>query len=390
MISACRMILSEVGLLLVRGINPLERWRGARSGLRVASSGIWLWVILILVGALILVGLIWAIFALIGIRRKEERDMFNRHADQLGLSEEERTLLHNIAIHAGLRRLDTILVSEPLFERGLAAIGQAQSTGDLTARPQARMCASCTHLFALREKLGFQTPVREDQSTSVKLGEIPQGARLDISRQRSPENFQATCAGQTTNGELLVKPELEVKCPPGESWVVRYPKGGVLWEFDVWVVSSQEGKVVLKPRGSLRWINRRRFARIPTRRHAQVARFPFQHKEEALETPEFVPAVVVEIAGVGLLLKAPLDVAKDERVLVVVQLRPDKVIEGTGVVRRVDAQNGDGCLFAVELVGLTTSEVENLSKETHLAAAETQGIESQATRQAYAAAGQED
>ena len=84
--------------------------------------------------------------------------------------------------------------------------------------------------------------------------------------------------------------------------------------------------------------------------------------------PEFVPGEVIEIAAMGLMLKAPLTVETDERVLVVVELEPGNIIETAGVVRRVDEPDAEMSVFAVELSGLTTDEIADLARETNIAA----------------------
>jgi hypothetical protein len=150
----------------------------------------------------------------------------------------------------------------------------------------------------------------------------------------------------------------------GESWVVRYPQGGVLWEFDAWVTGRSDGEVALRPTGRLRWINRRRFLRVATRRPAYVAPFPFLMNYQETSPPRFYEGTLTEIGGAGLRVDAPVRVAPGERVLVVVELAPDKVAEGTGIVRRAAPAAGGMTSLAVELVGLDTTEVAELTRQT--------------------------
>jgi len=98
--------------------------------------------------------------------------------------------------------------------------------------------------------------------------------------------------------------------------------------------------------------------------------------------PEFVPAVVSELAGPGLCIELPLEVKTGDRVLVVFELSgktdrdsdlrkadktaPVEVIEDVGEVRHVKAIE-NGFSIAVELTGLSDSDVNELIRATNAA-----------------------
>ncbi len=361
----------QIVLMGPKVLNPLEKWDAAQGGSRGGGSLIgreWLWVLAIIVGVVLLVTIIRGIIVSVRARRREQWGTFCKHANQFGLSAEERNLLYNVAAQAALKDRNSVFTSGADFDRGVAIV-EANQDSDAVIDPAApRACASCAFVQSLREKLHFDIPAVEDKPTSVKLGNVTLGKVVNILRQRSPETFDATIAGKTQEGELLVKPAVALEVHPGESWTVRYPESQVLWEFTAYVVSSAAGEVRLKPAGALRWMNRRQFARAATRRAAQVARFPFRRTDDAPMVPEFVPGEVIEIAAMGLMLKAPLTVETDERVLVVVELEPGNIIETAGVVRRVDEPDAEMSVFAVELSGLTTDEIADLARETNIAA----------------------
>lgn len=78
--------------------------------------------------------------------------------------------------------------------------------------------------------------------------------------------------------------------------------------------------------------------------------------------PEFIAAEMIEIAGPGVQLRAPIRVHKNEQVLIVFELHNDIIMEGVGVVRHVRSGAIDH-EFAVELLGLTTAQIADLVSE---------------------------
>jgi hypothetical protein len=98
--------------------------------------------------------------------------------------------------------------------------------------------------------------------------------------------------------------------------------------------------------------------------------------DKAWKPPEFVHAIVIELAGPGLRIKAPLDVKVGDRVLVVFELGEEqqqnsktittKIIQDIGEVRRAEAVQ-DGSSIAVELIGLSDSDMNELIRATNTA-----------------------
>jgi len=197
---------------------------------------------------------------------------------------------------------------------------------------------------------------------------------------------------------------------PGELCCARYNFGASVWEFDAPVVSCHGGILVLSHTDDVRFINRRRFLRVPVKQPAFIARFPFartlpQGDDEisrqsqahvsagAWGPPEFVRAEVTEMAGPGLRVEAPLEVKVGERVVVILKIgeqpgknsqadhggvsprpgavqrrdiRTSKVVEDIGEVRHAEATR-NGFSIAVELMGLSDSNVNELIRATNAA-----------------------
>ena len=175
------------------------------------------------------------------------------------------------------------------------------------------------------------------------------------------------------------------------------------------MVSCNGDVLVLNHSDELRFVNRRRFLRVPVDKPAFIAHFPFTRapvasgrksmksfriyrssvsaSDSSWGPPEFVPAVVTELAGPGLRIEAPLEVKVDDRVLVVLKLDEEedqdsapasqedetetsKIVEDIGEVRHTKAiQNGFS--IAVELTGLSDTDVSELIRATNAASLRT-------------------
>ncbi|MHC4666107.1 MAG: PilZ domain-containing protein, partial [Planctomycetota bacterium] len=186
-----------------------------------------------------------------------------------------------------------------------------------------------------------------------------------------------------------VKSAMSVKITFGEMWRVRYYFGASTWEFDTTIVSCDGDILVLNHSDTVRFINRRRFLRVPVNKPALVALFPFTRSlyegndGASWRPPEFVPAVVTELAGPGLRINVALDVKVGNRVLVVVRLDgengqnsvPDRqnsksqtsrIVEDIGEVRHTRVEQ-NALSIAVELTGLSDSDLNELIRATNLA-----------------------
>jgi hypothetical protein len=200
---------------------------------------------------------------------------------------------------------------------------------------------------------------------------------------------------------------------PGEFWRARYYFGASVWEFDTSVFSCNDDILVLNHSDNVRFVNRRRFLRVPTNKPALIARFPFlktlqpNSKKENPEVkrnltkassniwgpPEFTPAIVTELGGPGLRIETQLEVKVGDRVVVILKLNEEKnrnsitspnstsqdsifvqdgkiislkIVEDIGQVRHVKAMQ-NGFSIAVELTGLSDSDLSELIRTTNAA-----------------------
>jgi hypothetical protein len=233
------------------------------------------------------------------------------------------------------------------------------------------------------------------------------GKKLRITRRKIHDRDSGdieTAVIKNNSMELTVKLAVPVRSGSGELWRARYYFGASVWEFDTSVVSCDGDILVLNHSDNVRFINRRRFLRVSVNKPALIASFPFARmvagdsdnskiaSGSTWGPPEFIPAVVTELAGPGLRIEAPLEIKVGERVLVVFSLDEEggrdliperraakvatsKIVEDIGEVRHTKAiQNG--LSIAVELTGLSDSDVNELIRATNAASVRA-GVEGQ-------------
>ncbi|MHC4482145.1 MAG: PilZ domain-containing protein [Planctomycetota bacterium] len=411
--------LSVFGFVLA--LTPVERWKAA-SRFDTYFIGRH-WFVLTAVAAIIILIVLLLVVSLRRMAQEQKLTdrLFLDCAERRGLSRRERQILLDIAGKAGVKQSNAIFTMGKAFDRGatkmieeeLARQG-AEESGQLRGE-----------VSFLREKLGFQKQYRSSIGSATKPRErkpssrqIPVGRKVHITRRRArfSDDIEAIVT-KNNEMELAVKPTMPVKVTSGEFWRVRYYFGASVWEFDTSVVDCVGDVLVLNHSDNVRFINRRRFLRVPVNKPAFVAHFPFARtlppdsdgSEEGSKTrqglanasgsswrpPEFVPAVVTELAGPGLRIEVPLEVKVGDRVLVVLRLDEEgdqdsgpsrrdgeavksEIVEDIGEVRHTRAIR-NGLSIAVELTGLSDSDVNELIRATNLASRKA-GTESQGVR----------
>lgn len=307
--------------------------------------------------------------------RKKAKAAFQRRARELGLDPNERNLLLAVAKTAGPPRIDNIFsIGSAAFERAVSHFVDSRTFRSLSEEVRA---AAMGVLHTLREKLGYQPGEAPDEEQGAQ-GVAP-GTQLTIIHRGRGHAFHATVS-RADPARFVVDAAPGTDYHPGEDWLVRFGEGEKMWEFNASVLRTEEGRVVLAQPTKMRFINRRRFHRVPTDRPASVAVFPLLKADTTLDSLRFVPARLVEIAGPGLRLAGleldePLDIHEGSKVLVTARLASDRVIEGVGVVRRVLSDDPDRFAIAVELIRLSSGEIVELMRETHAAALECSGMD---------------
>jgi hypothetical protein len=352
--------------------------------------------------------------------RRRTSQLFFEYANRKGLNQQECQILLDIAAKAKLRRNESIFTMAAAFNRGATKI--IEETRVLQGTQTGKNLNA--ELSVMREKLGFEKQHLSSTSPTTKSNkptsrQIPTGKKLHISLRK---NYDLSDIESTVikNGEMefAVKLAAPLESNPGEFCCVRYYFGASVWEFDTSVISCHGGILVLNHSDNVRFINRRRFLRVPVNKPAFIARFPFARTQPPDSNsdkvvgedsanisdnnwgpPEFAPAVVTELAGPGLRIEAPLEVKVGDRVVIILKMSegrtedsvshlkgistrtvslrdgktaPAKIVEDIGEVRHTKAiQNGFS--IAVELTGLSDSNINELIRDTNAASLRTGG-----------------
>ncbi|MHC4739071.1 MAG: PilZ domain-containing protein [Planctomycetota bacterium] len=392
----------------ILALTPVQRWQAARRpGANFVTEN---WFMIASVGAIIVLAVLLLVVSYYNRRtqgRTNQQLMFFKEATKRGLSHHESQTLLRIAAYAKLKQSESVFNISRAFERGTAvmmekSLAQGQETEESKQLK--------TELSFLREKLGFQSqPVRSigtaGRSRKLSSREIPVGKKVHITRRtnRTSDNIEARVI-KNSEEELTLKLAMSVRINFGELWRVRYYFGASVWEFDTSVVSYDGDILILNQNDDVRFINRRRFLRVPVSKQAFVASFPFSRQisggsgnNENISVdmwgpPEFVPAVVTELAGPGLRIESRLEAKVADRILIMLRLdeengrgsaedgqnskiKASKIIEDIGEVRQV-VHIKNGFSIAVELTGLNDSDVSELIRATNAASLKT-GTKSQ-------------
>ena len=372
--------------VFILALTPVQCWEAARRFNSNFMAEGWFILVGIIAMAILTVLLFVVSFKRTMHERKSSEKLFLEYAEKRGLTALEHQTLLETARKARLKRSESIFTLATAFDRGTAKMKE-NLVGQQAAKERKHLE---TILSSLREKLGFEKESSYSRGMSAKSKrlssrQIPVDKTVRVTRRKTEES-EAIEATVVKNGdtELTVRLTTPVTITFGEYWNVRYYFSTSIWEFDTSVISYDGDILVLNHSDNIRFINRRRFLRVPVRKPAFIACFPFAKSSEPLwGAPEFVPAIVTELAGPGLRIESRLEVEEGERVLVVFSLDEEqsrdlttsnaailKVVEDIGVVRHTKAIP-NGLSIAVELTGLSDSNVDELVRVTNAALIKT-------------------
>lgn len=416
---ATTQIILTVINTIVPALTPLERWEAAGSRLNfefIAEHWFALAAVLLIIILTVILSIVCKKQAT--HQQKVISPFFTEHSAKSGLSKRERQLLLEIAKKAGLKRNEAIFTMGSAFDKGAAKLTEESMVKDGAEESKGLRI----ELSFLREKLGFQKRIPVSIGAPTKPNtpssrQIPVGKKIHITRRktRNLADIETTVI-KNNDIELTVKLTTPLESKAGDLWRARYYFGASVWEFDTSVIYCNGDILVLNHSENIRFINRRRFLRVPVNKPALIALFPFsvtpqQNKdnikkdseEEQTATepvgdipvpPEFTAAVVTELAGPGLRIETPLQVEVGDRVLVVLRLSEEdskdsnqthrrsavSIVEDIGEVRHTKAiQNG--LSIAVEFTGISDSNVNDLIRATNEASLKA-GAKNQRTPEA--------
>lgn len=396
--------ITDTLISLVMTLTPIERLEAARrldDSMPVSTEKLFIYLGLISVVILVVM------LSVINLeRRHRERkkglNEFKEHAERRGLSEQEQKILLQIAKIAGLKRSASIFTMSSAFDRGAGAIIE-KSFSSHSAEYGYRLRSE---IAFMRQKLGFQNQqfdgkgwMKEPEKISTRR--IPVGKTLYLSKEGNGAEHQVEgVIIKSDDVNITVQFDSDVDFKSGDMLCVHYYFGVSAWEFDSSVIICEGQTLILHHAESVRFINRRRFLRVPIEKPAFIAHYPFDkvftykteidaddkdsHTQRRISDkvwgiPEFIPAMITEIAGPGLRIKTPLELMVKETVLVIFklnevreqdpqsensQIHTVRIVESIGRVKHV-VSSDDAMYVAVELFGLDDSELNELIRATN-------------------------
>lgn len=300
------------------------------------------------------------------------KERFESNVERLGLDNEERQLVLDVANSIKLKKIDSIFTMARAFDDGAAGVMKKSFSQGKSLVERKHLNQQIT---SLKEKLGFK-----EKSTTFSSNEysfrpkglssrqVPVGRNLLISRIHSKDASPATAVVTENNHfELKMTTEDDFNGEPGEIWRVLYQLGAVIWKFDSLIVSCEGKEIIFSHTENIRFINRRKFVHAPVNLHGYIARFHCSRNVEDIHKdimPQFISAKISEISGPALQIVAPLKVRTGERVLVIFELSKNRVIQSTAEVRRCE-NNEEGYLIALEMVEINEACINELITVTN-------------------------
>ncbi len=387
---------------LILALTPTERWQAARTLSQGLLTNHWFILVCVVAMVALTAGLFWVSLCRVRQEHQTSDRVFIDLAGEKLLTLRECQILQSIAKSSGVPRPQTVFTDRAAFERGAVQM-IAHTLSDKESQKKEQLF---TEVSLLREKIGFG---RDYAALGANHSKSRSSRQISVAKQVTLQPVPADDAEpidaivhRNTDHELSVKLDDTVKIKFGGLWTVRYYSGASVWEFDT-SVNSYDGTVLaLTHSDHVRFLNRRRFLRVPVLRRALIAKFPFEqtsewpdgmasmthnpkefapvHPIERHGSPEFVPATVTELGGPGLRMETSLKLHMGERVLVVFDLeveplvsddpstmgRRSRLIEEIGEVRHVK-QLEEGVSAAVELSCLKDADMNELIRATNAA-----------------------
>ncbi|MHC4561707.1 MAG: hypothetical protein ACYS8X_02930 [Planctomycetota bacterium] len=352
-------------------LNAIDRFRAAQSW---PGNGVsLLWLVLFAAGA----GMVAALITAYVMRRRTahlvDGAVFDAEAEHRGLSSDESRTLRRMAGLASVRRPTAIFTVPEAFARGESRLLAHRSFHTLSNPGKNHVR---TQLRLLREKLGFNRNDLVGQDRPVLVEALAAGLRLEAVLPDAAEIIEVDIIAVAPT-ELIVRPTKWAPIAAGQQWQMRYAHGPMVWEFDATVLQDNGEQVVLHYDPHVRFINRRRFRRIEAVLPGLLANFSFV-SEGQIAQPRFVPAVIVEFGGPGLLMvKTSFRCDVGDKVLIVVKFHPDHAVQAVAKVRRVATTPGGLKNIGLEMISLSERDIATLISETAQAGRLADGIDNE-------------
>ena len=351
------LITNQLGILS-QGLSATDRLQAVRklSGSSPPSNLLW-WIIV----GVTLFAVITLIVLLVRTRSSKKR-RWNKFAElghQMGLRDQEQALLARITEMLNPKDPTSIYNDSRLFNVAAKEFLTSERVSMFSADDQETLHEMIVGMHA-KMRFNDDSDAPEGIMSSRR---IETGSRVLVAMQGNSSTIEATVINNI-RAELVITADTTM---PGrrddDTLTIRYANDQGSWEFDANVLRSDGDTVAVEHSTDMRAVNFRRFPRVPTRMRAvgEVFPFPVNNLDDALILK---PGEVVEIAGIGLLIKTPLKVQIGQRLLLRVELESDHIVQGMAKVRRKVSDKPGGPFLAVEFLGLNEGELAMLARAT--------------------------
>ncbi len=345
--------------------SALDRWEGVR---KVDTGGIGAMVLFWIVIAITVVAAVILVSTLVArsVRTARMWARFELLTESLKLNAQQRKLLRYMAQLMELREPNSIFTSQGVFDQGVARLMQDARTARMPPKTRSFLGGL---LDSIREVLGFSQFGDNLYDAIASSRQVVNGSVVYLVPPGASGSVPAKIIESSTL-EFDVEMDRPLQLENGQQVRIRFPGGPVVWEFTTTVVSSRANKACFNHTEEIRAINRRRFPRVQTDKQAYLADFAFLVRNPRRETPEFLGGRLKELGGPGaVLLQSDITADIGDKVLVAIRFSQDLLVQGVARVRRKIKSHTDETYVAVELVGLDSSEMSELIRQTNLAAA---------------------
>lgn len=351
---------------------------------------------LLIVSAIAVIAVTAAAVIWICIRRqsaaKSEDRLFNDYAKKRGLTDQQKRLLLKLVRKTDLKRKEAIFALADVFDQ--TAAWMIEQIRDTKGAQEAEQLENQFSL--LREKLDFGQTVSGRMQTAAAQDSRQIAVKKKLYIKRNPlmsGELEAAVIDNSPAG-ITVQFPMPVEIVFGQPWICRYYTGGFVAEFQTVPVQCRGTVVLLSHSNKIHLVNRRRFVRVPVRKAAFVADCSFRklsfepraitrRKITALDPisgssrtefnpPQFVPAVVTELGGLGVRIETSLSLQAGDRILLILRLdeaqmpteydrclEDEKIIAGIARVVRAERKES-GFSIAAEYIYLEDEQLDQL------------------------------
>lgn len=286
-----------------------------------------------------------------GEQTRHRWQQFHHQCAQLGLSEQEETVLRTIARSHFIDTPGAIVSDRAAFEKGVALLAGAIGQAAVDSFEQIEQIVA-----NIRRRLRFDTEPAGLGLLSTR--QLSVGMEIEIIDRSSKRSVNARVSEV---GELHFSIDLgeDAKVLREDSVVsTRIPKGRSVWEFETRVLGTWEEAIRFAHNDCPAETDRRALHRVSFETEVAWAALPVAINEQGIAHVTFNKAQVIDISACGAGVRSVRSVEAGTRLLVCLRLKRKAVapLWCVGEVRRCMPAEGGGVFLGIQLSGLSEEE----------------------------------